>query len=724
MPFFAPPAADRAALVFSARMQDSRSCPRWYAGVVVASVLLIALVYACVQSLLSGGIGQAVFRTGDETGYIDTLTRMHRGVASLDLRYALSGTTYAYGHLYFFVLATITALPDALGQETLFIFLMRFTNTLLFAGVAWTLASLLRRFWSRPGAGWSVPVIAWLLVCTFPCLHTVLLLVKPEMLQALLFLLALHVLWSWHDRPRPWKLAAAGSLLGLCVAAKISGVLFLATPAAYFGLRALRGERLSRSVAAFALVLASAAPAAIVATDPKLWLFASGPSDFLKEFRLYSAGLSASAVAEVDLFRPLGTRADVLSAWLTHPYTHGFVWSWALYALAGGAIVWAWRHERSRSAFPIVTLALLAQAVCVVYFLVTTTRITSWYFFPTLLLLVPLSIVAVARLLPARRGVSACLAILVLAQGASNLRHVAGVVDGVAVERAALFRRESPHFEGAASFLRGATVPLGQVFVSIDAPLDVTRDQLRFWPAAFDDPANDSPHHVGRYGTFRRYEIGTLVPERPDVVVFNNTHPQFASRFDLTGPDFRVAYEDEYATVLTRHPVARRVLAGTALSDASAWNPPGVAPEPPARTPPELILRWEKAEWKGSTREFRTPVKLPLGFVILDIELAAPSDRSQDRSLRIIFGGVHAHDPAFGKSVRTAWDAELLARVSPGRQTIRVPAAAFRRSVGEFQWSYVRTMGFGGVLSPGTEVRLHSVTFEFDVASTLGITRE
>lgn len=695
----------------------------------VASVVVLALVYAGVQSLLCGGIGQAVFRTGDETGYIDTLTRMHRGVGDLDIAYALSGTTFAYGRLYFFVTAAVTALPEALGIEPAFIFFMRFTNTLLFAGVAWGMAAVLRRFWADGGVGeagsrvaaarsWGVPLGAWLLVCTFPCLHTVLLLVKPEMLQALLLVLAVLALWGWHESHGGWRLALAGGLFGLCIAAKVSGVLFMAVPIAYFGWRSLRGDTPARCAVRLLCVSSCATLAALVFTEPKVWLFPStGAAGFAEEFRLYAGGLSASAIAEVDRFTPLESRAGVARAWLTHPYSHGFVCFAAFYVLAAGGAAWAWTRERRSDGFPVVTLALVAHFVCVGYFLVTTTRVTSWYFFPSLLLLVPLAVCALARLLPARRAVVVGLAALAVVQGVFNLRHAAGIVDGVAVARAELFRREAPHFEGATAFLRGAKVPLGQVFVSIDAPLDVTREELRFWPARFDDTVRDGPHHVNRYGTFQRYEVGTLVPERPDVVVFNNTHPQFAQRFELVGSEFQVAYEDEYATILTRHRIARRTPPATALAAASAWSPPGVSAVDTGRGAPQLALKWDKAEWRGATREFSPPLDLPLAVVVLDIEVLAPEDRTQDSSLRLIFGGVHGNDPAYGKEVRAAWAAELLTRVSPGRQRIRVKASEFRRSVGEFQWGYVRTMGFGGVLSPGTEVRLRSVEFEVDSAA-------
>ncbi|MBK7406413.1 MAG: hypothetical protein IPJ41_17880 [Phycisphaerales bacterium] len=368
----------------------------WLLLASLVPLFLVLGAYLLIQSVMTQDIGIGIYRVADNALYADTIRRLQLGLTHFDLRYAFSGSNYAYSSLYFLVLAGASFPAGVLGIEPLFLYSMHLVNPALFVGSMAVLFAVMRRVWPEAweGAGaWFWP-IALALCLSMRTLHMMFVHLHPELLQAFLLFAVVWALSRHHAKPGYVWSIAAGLIFGLMVAAKISSVIFLVGPGAYFAWRSLHDRRFVVNAAEFSVLGIVAGIVALLLVDALAWADTStGFSRFFSEYKFFSQTLGVSAIAEYDKSAALGSRGRVALAWLSEPYNHGLLPIVAYYPLLLATAWWAVRYEARRSErFPLASIAVCLHAVACAFYLAMVTRVTSYYLLPTMLLLVPVGL--------------------------------------------------------------------------------------------------------------------------------------------------------------------------------------------------------------------------------------------------------------------------------------------------------------------------------------------
>lgn len=691
---------------------DRGESPRGVARAYRAAAIALVVIYLALQSHLAGNVGRMLFRTNDESAYLDTVVRFQQGLAEGKVFHAFRGSTFAYGWGYYYVLAAASAPFSLLGIEPGFILALRMVNVLLWAACLWVILDLLRRHARdraatgppAPPAWWDIACIV--LLCLMPGLHTVLILLKPEVLQALLLLLVIRQLWRWHEAPRPRKLVVCGIFLGACIAAKVSSILFVCVPGMYFLWRAARVDRLAPNVARGLIVGAVAGGVALALTFPIIYLRpATGLADVLGEYRRFAESLKLSDIAEIDLYRRLDSRGEAIRAWLTHPYSHGYV-HWSLfYALAAVCAAGAWREWKRPGGFPLCTLALGVHAAVAAFFLATTSHLSVWYFFPTLVLLLPIALREAGAVLSHRRALILAGAAVLLAAALVGLGHSARLANDLTTDRARLFEQLAPRFEPVRRLIARREIPLGRIEFAIGIPLDLSMTDLRFRPCDPGDSRRETPRGTSRFVAFVGFPAEYA--SSFDLVLIDKRHHAntAAARALVKNGTMNAMYEDNYTLVLSGSPAPRHVKAFEEIG-AKRWS---------GGIDGSTRLAWDKLGWQGLMQWWPAPTDLSSFTTLvleLDIRVGPSTDDRSPRFLRFGFRGAPGNDPATRSQRANQWDVDLFDKVTSEHVTLRVPLSEFRAYVFDVQWQYVTGAELGAYLPAGSEVHLRSFRLE------------
>lgn len=675
----------------------------WRALATLVPVAVVMCAYLVIQTVLTQNIGLGVHRVADNALYTDTVRRIQIGLAQGDLRYAFSGSTYAYGSLYFLLLAAASLPAAVLGIEPLFLYSMQFVNPALFVGSLVILYVVMRRVWPVAWSGrsaWFWP-LALALCLSMRTLHMMLVHLHPELLQAFLLVAGIWALQRHHEHPGFARAGIAGAIFGLLIAAKISSVLFFAAPGAYFALRVVHDRRFVVNAAEFAALCLVAGIVAAALVDPLAWADTSrGFSRFAGEYRFFSKSLGVSAIAEYDKTVELGSRFGALKAWLYAPYNHGLVPALLFYPMLLATAWWAFRNEVSRSErFPLASLAVILHLVVFAFYLLKVTRVTSYYLLPTMLLLLPVGAYCVWEMCAPRRLAAAVVSAVALLCVVLNAGGVITYLQTNLLDRNRDYLASSAVYEPIRQLLRDRQIPLGRVMVDRRVPLNLGMAEIGFLPADPDDVERYTPFAVHRLAALRPGAAASEVVHQDTVILSKLSLPilgRMTSGLEAQG--MRMIYEDAAVRVMSAFPPATPF----DLSAGSAALVGGSDGGPIAD------LRWTAPRWEGMTRRFAAPLDLSAAAaVVLDVTVEGPLENGV---LRVILQGSRLDRPE-GPALINQWHA-MAPHVVAGRQRIRISRSDFAMISLPEQWGYVTAVAMGGTREPGARVTVHSIVVE------------
>jgi small nuclear ribonucleoprotein (snRNP)-like protein len=658
-------------------------------------LLFVALLYVPILLQLSENFGLMLFRTADESGYFDTIRRIHDGLKYGNITNAFSGSTYAYGFGYFIVLALITFPFYFFNFEQGIIFFIRFANVLLLVITLYAFLYLIKRHFNFSS---RVLLLVTILIVSFPAVNMLLTHVHPEILQSALLILGIIGLRFYNYDAKCKYIILAGITFGAAVGTKISSILFLVVPALFFAYKLLNKQfSFKFIIKSFLFFSISFLFTAILTVHP---LFIVNPKDTLNnvinEYKYFSNSLNVDAIAEFDLYQPLDNKVSIIMEWLIHPYNYGFFSFGLFYLLLVFLVYKSLLEIKNKTEFPLITMSLVLHIVTVLFYLLQSTRITSYYFVPSLLLLIPIGLIQLYQIGIQKinfKHFKLFFSLIFIIVALTNVPHDIRLAD-MFIQRSAYAEVHKGLYRPIVELIESNKFPRDNIYFDISIPLDVSAIEIQLSPFGY--PVGSSNSTVKRMMPFNFLDEYAYVA---DIVIVSKRNPEnYRKALEYINTGMNLIYEDNFSLVISKHPNAIQISNLSVNNiDASEWFPIKENAETG-----EII--WAEHAWDGLLKELYVPVNLSKVEKI-ELDITVDANDLSDSSLLLVFNGVG------GTSNKNSWDYDMTESIKQGHNRIELRKEWFRISNGSVQWEYVTGIGFGGVMKPGTKIKINEIIF-------------
>ena len=351
---------------------------------IVFVLLFIFIVYCPLLLIATDHFSSAVALNGDLSLYAENILKFQYGVVYQDITYALSHTTYGYGDFFFLILCILCFPFMMMGNETVVLVILRGISLLCLLGSAYLMVKIDRMLIQEETEKYSSGQMFVFcgVLSILPASTLLLTRIHPEIFQMLLFVSALYFVLKYLLLEKRKDLFFCALCSGLMVGCKISGVIF------FLPLLVLlwAGRRKGFDLVCFGVC---ACPTALVSSVPLLLVHPIKALEaFTAELDFFTGTLQTYSISEFDYYEKLDTRADVLYAWITHAFSHGYVHPFVILLLLGACIYGVHNEVKNKSRIKMNTAILAMFVVNFLYYALTVTRVSTYYLYlPVVMLL-------------------------------------------------------------------------------------------------------------------------------------------------------------------------------------------------------------------------------------------------------------------------------------------------------------------------------------------------
>jgi hypothetical protein len=294
--------------------------------VVIASIIIIS--NSANLTSLTGNMGELISRNMDNRVYCSTVVTILDNFYNGNFTDAFSAQNFGYGFGYFIILAILTGPFHWSGNDFGFSTSLMMANILgfiLIVCLSVYLYSKLRDSISNMtetrGRVFEIYLIS-LFMCALPSANYVLRNLRPEVWQAVFFLISIISYITYHDSKKLFHLVTASICMGLAVGIKVS----LATVALAFGLFIVFDNLKRKQIVNIIIFCFFSSLSCGLFVNPNLF---ANPVDaayfILSEIKMAAGMLKLDIIADMNYCFPLSSRWNAILAWITYPYITAYV---------------------------------------------------------------------------------------------------------------------------------------------------------------------------------------------------------------------------------------------------------------------------------------------------------------------------------------------------------------------------------------------------------------
>lgn len=668
--------------------------------------VLILCILCPILVLGTRSLGFAAAYNSDIIGYVESFKRIYTGLKIGNIEYALEFNTFGYGAGFFVALAPFTTLIQFLfmSDRALLLFL-RLSGVIFLLGSLVCLRSIIRYLLpvgvNTTNATRNLWLLFTIVLLLYPATIMLVTRIHPEMLQFFLFTVGIWLLFKCEDTGKKRYFILGTVAFGIMLSVKISGIIFFVVPFCLIffdngDLKKKLKKTLFFTVAAFFIALAFISPISIYRGD---FTF----SQFRNELAYFSKSLVNSSISDFDNYVPLSSRAEVVKAWLTYAFSHGYLQIPGVVVMLCVIIYSIVQHIRKReysklSRFNIGVLGCFLLNIG--YYLLMVTRVSVYYYYMPMCLLTLCFVIDIYIIYTSHQHRVLCKflipAILVL----SLIPSVAHV--GKMYAQQHRLDRDlytvSYRYNDLKGWLCGRRYPFYSILLPISMPLDMTAEDVNWIPQANELSIEERAQigteggylcQWGYYWTFD--DVWSMTPAsviNADVFVIDKmaTADYSATDFILRQQGKSVIYKDNFVVAYGNTP----------LSEVDPTL--NIEIQNVADNLPPIVLN---PSWNGTNIFFSEPKNLDdYDEVVLSFDL---KNAEAIQEVRLVFNGSRMDN------IENAWHKMIHSDLLEGRNLFCISKEDFVLSTGYIDWFNVTNIGIGGIGSAESEISNISV---------------